>query len=146
MKKIYSIRHTLWYQRELEFDENEQVAHIKKFINESLASGKEIGEIADLMSVKDDEGNSMLRTLLTVALHPYHPTPLHRLWNMFWAWYYKIPFVEIKYKAPDSVLAPFLLCFFFFKNSWTMSLITTMTDLASSLPKELKIEKLLRKN
>ena len=140
MKRIYSIKHTLWYQRELEFDENERIAEVKKFISDSLAGEKKIGDIADELFLKDENGNSKGHLLLEVVLKSYNPTPAHWLWNHCWAWYYGIKLQEIKYRATDSALAKIIVDFFFFRLYWTTTLTNSIVNSVLSLQKSNPVE------
>lgn len=135
MKKIYNIKHTLWYQGELTVPEDEQIADVHKYVMDALFDGKtKIGDVVEALYKKqNDESESRIQRVLRVVLKPYEPTILHRWWNKFWLKHYGIK--NIYEHIPKSIIVKIITDFFFFDLNWIPHLVDSIVSSVSSLQK-----------
>lgn len=137
MKKIYRIKQTLWYQGELTAREDEKVADIHKFVLDALYGGQVmIGDAIDaLYSKQAGETVCRLERIVQVALKPYEPTILHRLWNSFWMNRAGMTLDTVYEHIPKSVLVQIVADFFLFDLNWIPKLVDSIISSVSSLQK-----------
>lgn len=117
MIKRYSIKRTLWFISELTYEEDGRAKEILKNLESAFESDeKQIGQIIEKIY---DSG--VVPDLFAIILKPYQPTPVHTLWNAFWARYYhldrsKIP--QLVGVMRNSEIAAVVSDFFLLNTSW----------------------------
>lgn len=129
MKKTYSIKHTLWYQEELTYEEDGRAKEVLKKLEAAFdGQEKHFGQILETLY---DAG--VVPDLFKVILKPYQPTPLHALWNRFWARWYHIDRNRIIGVMKNSEIAAVVADFFLFNTSWMGNSPPSSTESVGSL-------------
>lgn len=117
-KRVYSIRGTLWVQRELTYGEDLALKGVLKTVADRFASGQAtLGDMVDLAF----DGET-IAALLRVVLKPYEPTPLHRWYSLMRARAAGVDMGNIISVMPNSQLAAVLADFFTINTRWIGSL------------------------
>jgi hypothetical protein len=127
--KRYWIKRTLWYQAELNYEEDGRAKECLKKLEEAFQDEeKSFGVIIEKIY---DSG--VVPDLFKVILKPYQPTLLHAMWNAFWSRRYRIDMTQIVKVMKNTEIAVVVSDFFLLNTSWIGGLGNSSDKSAGSL-------------
>ena len=114
-KRRYTIKGSVWTQRELTFGED---VVIRKFLKDKLDQLDKLTDptVASILGFLLD--SNALVDFFQLILVPYEPTPFHKLWNRLCMVLHGVDRKEIAWKMYNSEIAKVIDDFFFLNASW----------------------------
>jgi hypothetical protein len=114
MRKRYKIKHMLFYQESLTYDEFVAARALMRGMPSISSDKVAFGQWIDRMIEA-----KVLPNLVSVILKPYEPTILQKLWNRFWAWHAGLKRGDLgSIISTDPVFAGVARDFFLLNVSW----------------------------
>lgn len=131
--KRYTFHHIHLQQEELTFGEDGQIRGILAKIAALTNQNSTVGEILDAIYTA-----GIAEELFAVILKPREPTPLHMVWNKFWAWKAGVTVCGDSIIAilKNSQIIEVLADFFVLNTTWMQSFTAIASGSASGLKTE----------